>query len=368
VPVEIIGMLPHRRYTEVYADPASTFDMEFMLASARAHEASGFDRVLIANTAVYPDNISIATWVAAHTTALKLMIAHRPGFIAPTMAGRMLATVDQLSGGRCGVHIITGTQDIELQSDGDFLTKEVRYARSAEYVKVMRKEWTSAAPFDHAGEFYKANGAFAAVKPVQPTIPVFWGGSSDKAVEMGARVADIYALQSLSVDKTRAMAQRVRAEAARHGRRPEVLVSTRVIIGKTEAEAWETAHGLLRHLVEELHGQGKLEIAPGESVEAAMQRAMDESMEGSRDGVSWTALGKIKVGRPLANCLVGSADQILGILCDYYDAGVTRFILGGYDPLGYQAQFGRELLPQLRAAVDERDARGQTSGRSFAKA
>lgn len=355
MPVEIIGMLPHRRYTEVFADPVSTFDMDFMLASARAHEAAGFDRVLIANTAVYPDNISIATWVAAHTERLKLMIAHRPGFIAPTMAARMMATIDRLSGGRCGVHIITGTQDIELQSDGDFLTKEVRYERSAEYVEVMRKVWTSAAPVDHAGQFYKANAAFAAVKPIQPTIPVFWGGSSDKAVEMGARVADIYALQSLSVDKTRAMAERVRAAAAVHGRHPEVLVSTRVLIGRTEADAWEEAEGLLRHLVEELHGQGKLAVQPGEGVEQAIRRTMDEAMDGSREGVSWTALGKIKVGRPLANCLVGSADQILQILCDYYDVGVSRFILGGYDPLGYQDQFGRDLIPQLRAATAERD-------------
>ncbi len=355
MPVEIIGMLPHRRYTEVFADPVASFDMDFMLASARAHEAAGFDRVLIANTSVYPDNISIATWVAAHTERLKLMIAHRPGFIAPTMAARMMATIDRLSGGRCGAHIITGTQDVELQADGDFLTKEVRYERSAEYVALMKRMWAEPAPFDHEGAFYQARGAFAAVKPVQPAIPVFWGGSSDKAVEMGARVADVYALQSQSVAKTGQMAARVRAEAARHGRALEVLVSTRVIIGPTEAEAWAYAEGLLRHLVEELHGQGRLEIRGGESVEAAMARAMDAAMTDSREGCAWNALGRIKVGRPLANCLVGSADQILQVLCDYYDAGVSRFILGGYDPLGYQAQFGRDLIPQLRAAVAARD-------------
>jgi len=355
VPVEIIGMLPHRRYTEVFVDPVSTFDMDFMLASANAHEAAGFDRVLIANTAVYPDNISIATWVAAHTERLKLMIAHRPGFIAPTMAARMMATIDRLSGGRCGVHIITGTQDVELQSDGDFLTKEVRYERSAEYVEVMKRVWAETSPFDHAGAFYKANAAFAAVKPVQPAIPVFWGGSSDKAVQMGARVADIYALQSQSVAKTAEMAARVRDEAAKHGRSLEVLVSTRVIIEPTEAEAWAHAGSLLRRLVEELHGQGRLDILDGETVEAAILRVTGEAIAGSRDGCAWNALGKIKVGRPLANCLVGSADQIVQILCDYYDAGVTRFILGGYDPLGYQAQFGRDLIPQLRAAIAERD-------------
>ena len=45
------------------------------------------------------------------TERLGLMIAHRPGFTQPTLAARQLATLDQLTGGRVAVHIITGGTD-----------------------------------------------------------------------------------------------------------------------------------------------------------------------------------------------------------------------------------------------------------------
>ena len=40
-----------------------------------------------------------------------LLLAHRPGFVAPTVAARKLASFDQLSGGRVAVHIISGGSD-----------------------------------------------------------------------------------------------------------------------------------------------------------------------------------------------------------------------------------------------------------------
>lgn len=49
------------------------------------------------------------------------------------------------------VHIIAGVTDKEQQSEGDFLNKEARYERAAEYLGVLRRIWTSAEPFDHAG-------------------------------------------------------------------------------------------------------------------------------------------------------------------------------------------------------------------------
>ena len=83
------------------------------------------------------------------TERLGVMLAHRPGFVAPTLAARTLATIDQLSRGRASVHIISGADDVEQRRDGDFLDKSERYARSDEYVGLLRLLWTSDAPFDH---------------------------------------------------------------------------------------------------------------------------------------------------------------------------------------------------------------------------
>ncbi|MFX8079109.1 LLM class flavin-dependent oxidoreductase, partial [Acinetobacter baumannii] len=77
---------------------------------------------------------------------LGLMIAHRPGFTAPTLAARQFATLDQLTGGRVAVHIITGGDDAEQRQDGDFLTKDERYARTDEYLGILRRIWTATEP------------------------------------------------------------------------------------------------------------------------------------------------------------------------------------------------------------------------------
>ncbi|MFX8039865.1 LLM class flavin-dependent oxidoreductase, partial [Acinetobacter baumannii] len=86
---------------------------------------------------------------------LGLMIAHRPGFTAPTLAARQFATLDQLTGGRVAVHIITGGDDAEQRQDGDFLTKDERYARTDEYLGILRRIWTATEPFDHQGTYYR---------------------------------------------------------------------------------------------------------------------------------------------------------------------------------------------------------------------
>ncbi|MFD2137978.1 LLM class flavin-dependent oxidoreductase [Novosphingobium resinovorum] len=95
------------------------------------------------------------------------------------------------------VHVITGANDTELECDGDFHTKEERYHRSAEYVEIMRKVWSSGTPVDHNGTYYRFNSALSELKPVNGAIPVYWGGSSPLALEKGAEVADVYAIGGL---------------------------------------------------------------------------------------------------------------------------------------------------------------------------
>lgn len=351
---EIIGILPHRRYSEVFADPLSAFDASVLSEGARALEAAGFERVLIANSATYPDSMPLASWVLAQTTKLKVMIAHRPGFIVPTMAARMLAALDRVSEGRAGVHIITGTDDKEMQADGDFLTKDERYARSREYVAVMKRMWREEAPFDHDGAFYRFNGAFAAVKPARK-IPVFWGGLSDAAVDGAAAVADIFAFPGLPLPKIEELIARTRSvPRAPHDQPLEYLVTLRMIVGATERQAWDTVQDYLRMLAKEAAGNGKLGDGGQEEIDACVAAAT----EGSRFGTLFNGFGKVPVGRPMSGCVVGTVDQLLETLMAYRHAGIDRFIMGGYGtPAEYARELGDELLPRFRAAVAADDQR-----------
>lgn len=54
--------------------------------------------------------------------------------------------------------------------------------------------------------------------------------------------------------------------------------------------------------------------------------------------------------------LVGTPDQVAEAMLDYYDLGITTFLIHGFDPLIDAIQYGRELLPRVRALVAARGA------------
>ena len=73
------------------------------------------------------------------TQRLGFLLAHRPGFVAPTLAARKLATLDQLTGGRLAVHMISGGNDADQARDGDFVDHSGRYRRTEEYIEIRKK-------------------------------------------------------------------------------------------------------------------------------------------------------------------------------------------------------------------------------------
>ena len=94
---------------------------------ARAHDEAGFDLALVGYSSSSAEGFLVALHAAAHTQRLGYLVAHRPGFVAPTLMARKIATFDHLTGGRLAVHIITGKTDEEQQGDGDFSPKTERY-------------------------------------------------------------------------------------------------------------------------------------------------------------------------------------------------------------------------------------------------
>ena len=190
----------------------------------------------------------MAAYAAAHTEWLNFLVAHRPGFVAPTLAARSFATLDQFSGGRIGVHIITGGSDGEQRRDGDYLLKDERYDRTDEYLEVMDLAWTSAAPFSYHGRYYQLEDFYTDVRsPQQPRIPLYFGGSSDAAYRVGGKHADVYALWGEPLAETAEQIASVRAAARAAGRvaPPRISVSFRPILGPTQELAWERAHRIL---------------------------------------------------------------------------------------------------------------------------
>src|SRR4051794_3893475 len=195
MPVDFIGMISHRLASEIIPPRGPIFDPDYIRDFAQAHEQGGFDRILIGYYSNAPDGFLVAAHAAASTERLGLLLAHRPGFVAPTVAARKLATLDQLSRGRLALHVISGGSDIDQRRDGDYLDHDARYRRTDEYLDILKRVWTEDGPFSHEGEIYRFENASSDIRPYQqPQMPIFFGGSSDAAIGVGAKHADVYML------------------------------------------------------------------------------------------------------------------------------------------------------------------------------
>src|ERR1700756_3295212 len=193
MPVEMIGWVAPRVSSELIPPSGPPFDAGVIAETARIHERAGFDRVLIGYFSDAPDGFLVGAHAASVIKRLNFLLAHRPGFVAPPVAARKLATLDQLSNGRLAVHIIAGGSDADQAKDGDWIDHEARYHRSAEYMSLLRRTWTEPAPFDHAGEFYRTRGTYSEIRcRQQPYIPIYGGGVADSAIPVPAAPVGVF--------------------------------------------------------------------------------------------------------------------------------------------------------------------------------
>ena len=86
-PLEFVGMISTRHASETNraAGAEGVIDKTYTSVFARAHEYAGFDRVLIGYGSGSPDGFQVAAYAAQQTERLNFLLAHRPGFISPTV-------------------------------------------------------------------------------------------------------------------------------------------------------------------------------------------------------------------------------------------------------------------------------------------
>jgi len=354
MPVEMIGWIAPRVSSEIIPAAGPPFSAEVVAETARIHERAGFDRVLIGYFSDAPDGFLVGAHAAAVTERLGFLLAHRPGFVAPTVAARKLATLDQLCDGRLAVHIISGGSDADQAKDGDWTDAATRYRRSAEYVGLLRRTWTEPAPFDHEGEFYRTRGTYAEIRcRQQPHIPVYGGGGSDAAIRALAPQLDVFMLWGEPLKDTAVFMDRVRREAALAGRRPTFSLSTRPILAATDGEAWDRARAILDRALAARGG-----APPPQRQNVGSRRLLEAAAAAEvHDSCLWMPLAAATGAQGNSTALVGSPETVAKALLEYYKLGATTLLIRGYDPRPDAVQYGEELIPRLRELVATFDAR-----------
>lgn len=351
--IEFIGFIGNQSGSESRETTGPTLDLNYVETLAKAQEFAGFDRALLAFHSNSPESLLVATHAAAVTSSLNFMVAHRPGFTAPTVAARQFATFDVISKGRASVHVITGGNDAELAQDGSYIGKEERYERTNEYLDIVRQTWTQSRPFDYQGKYYQVTAASSAIKPIQqPTIPIYFGGSSPAAIEVAGKHADIYALWGETHEQVSDTIARVKAAAARHGRTIRFSLSLRPILADTEEAAWKRADDILERARELAIKRG---ITRNEPENEGSRRLLEAAAKGDRlDTRLWTGIAGLLGAQGNSTALVGTPEQVSDALLEYADLGISTFLIRGFDPLEDALDYGRSLIPLTRQKVAHR--------------
>ena len=365
--VEIIGYVPHTRKTETsglwWSDE---FDRDYIEETAIAHEEAGFDQVLVGQGSWGPDALVIASHVLAVTKKLKVLVAHRPGFVQPTVAARQLLTLDKLTGGgRVGFHVITGAPGGELQRDGDTLPDDERYERTGEYIDVLRKVWSTDKPFDHQGHYYTIRQGFSSI-PAGETPVISFAGSSAGALAAGPGRADYYMIWGEPLSQTRATVEELLALGRQRGRDLTISVSLRAITADTEDAAWAKAQAIYSEAEGQIAATRPTDTAISQAVakvDSVGARKLDDIARSGdvHDERLWLGFTRL-VGRGGSTAtLVGTVAQVVGEYLKYYDLGAHAFYLRGWDIAADASAYGRDLIPSLRAAVADRKAAARAS-------
>jgi alkanesulfonate monooxygenase len=325
--------------------PGRMPDVGYIGQIARSAEQLGFDAALTPTSSWCEDAWVMTAALTQVTERFKFLVAFRPGFTSPTLAAQMAATFQRVSGGRLLLNVVTGGDDREQQRFGDHLGKEDRYARAGEFLAIVRALWEGE-PVDFTGEHYNIRDAQIVTAPTWPAL--YFGGSSDAAIEVAASQADVYLTWGEPPEAVAEKLERVRRRAAELGRELRFGIRLHVITRDTADEAWAEADRLLAGLDPEQIRRAQ-ETQRGSQSEG--QRRMTALHNGSTDGLEiypnlWAGVGLVRGGAGTA--LVGSHDEVCDRIAEYHELGIDEFVLSGYPHLEEAYRVGEGVIPELR--------------------
>lgn len=325
-------------------------DVDYLGQIARSAEQLGYEAVLTP-TGLWCEDAWITTAALTQVTKrLKFLVAFRPGLISPTLAAHQAATFQRVSGGRLLLNVVTGGDSAEQRRFGDHLDHDQRYARTDEFLAVLRG--VSALPpgetFSFAGEHFRIENAHVDTAPWGPP-EIFFGGASPAAERVAARRADVYLAWGERPDQIAERLGRVRELAAAEGRELRFGIRLHVISRDTSAQAWAEAERLLSRITPERIAAVQKDLASSESVG---QRRMAELHGGDRGRLEvypnlWAGYGLVRGGAGTA--LVGSHEEVADRIEEYHALGLDHFILSGQPHLEEAYWFAEGAAAVLRS-------------------
>ena len=257
---------------------------ELFLDMARSLERACFDYILLedssyvgesfgGSTALYlKHGIAVPRQDPSVVAALMTQVTSRIGIVPtfgtyaypPYLLARLMATLDQVSAGRAGWNMVTGSSDFAAMNFGmnGMPEHDLRYDMADEYIDVVRRLWSSWEPgavladrasgvlvdpakvhaVNYEGRYFRTRGPLNSGPAPQGQPVIAQAGGSPRGRQFAAAHADTIVAHPKGIDGMKAYRDDVRARMVACGRNPDdckVLFMVAPIIGETEADAQE---------------------------------------------------------------------------------------------------------------------------------
>jgi alkanesulfonate monooxygenase len=324
--------------------------LDTLTAHAKALEEYGWAGALIGTGWGRPDTFTVATALAARTTRFQPLIAIRPGYWRPANFASAAATLDHLSGGRVRVNIVSGKDDLAAYGDSEGDSAH-RYARTKEFMRLVRRLWTEDGVTFEGAHFRVTNSTVQpriAQRQDRPHPKLYFGGASEAAERVAATEADVQLFWGEPLADIEERIERLKGLSRKLDRDlPPLEFGLRIttLVRDTEEEAWRDAEAKLAELAK-TSGAGwhdhRREVAVGQ------RRLFDLQSRGDvLDDNLYTAPGKFGAGGAGTTWLVGSAEDVARSLQKYRDLGISHFILSDTPYFSEIKRQGTQLLPLM---------------------
>ena len=256
--------MPSFELNRVTAERAEAAGYDFLLSMVKLRGFGG-------ETAFWDHNLesfTLMAGLAAATKKIGLYASVALPTMEPAIVARMASTIDDISGGRFGINIVSGWNQIEYSQmgvwPGDWYY-EKRYDYATEYVTIMQQLWNEGVS-DFKGEYFKMDDCQLSPRPRAGRVPLVCAGQSDRGMAFCATYGDYqFIIGGHDLEKVKSDAARLVDAANKTGRDVGVYVLFQVTMGQTDAEAeakWEHyKDGADLEAIKFMTGQAELDTA-----------------------------------------------------------------------------------------------------------
>lgn len=321
---------------------------EYAKKLVQSAENWGYDTTLIAelylNDIKGTDADSLEAWstaaaLAAVTEKIEIMTAVRPVFHNPAVTAKMAANIDHISNGRFTLNIVSGWWAEEAkQYGGDFTAHDERYARTEEFIEILKGLWTEDT-FSYDGKFYQIENTKLSPKPVQRPNPILYaGGESEKGKQVISSLCDAYVIHGHTVEEAAGKITDMKERRKAAGREPlqTIGMAAYVVCRDTEEEALAEVKRITT--VGDMSGYAGFKDFTSMSELEQQVKIQDYSVS----------------NRGLRPNLVGTAEQIAKQILEFEKVGVDLLLLQSSPQLEELERFSKQVMPiveELRKTV-----------------